>query len=814
MSLLNNSVAFTKRRQKKRSTLTRYSQVEQVNPSFDNKITSISNYIENKLCNGLYVQDIVLPVSKAEYTVLIRYAFAKRDRTVSDLILIKHYLSSFTKYQSNSRNYFDDPNAEINKMALCMRIEIIPANTIVCVYGNVGDKFYIIFKGEIAVVAPVKYDISLTEEEFFSHLNTLYKLNEYELLMKTIALNRHVLLPAAMKEKFSVKMNINGDECTCQDNFACEHRVSVDTYIKRVQPQIRSDDYCSNRVQVTLLLYKLLCVMKEGDTFGDVALNRAENKRTASIITTTSDCTFGTITKEEYDYYIKESQDKLNKTYMDTIFSISLFKEVSYDFFAKTFLPLFKPEVYYGNQFLFKQHTPRNAIYILHSGQIEISLKSNIKDINNIIASMNASSSSSVVNDYELLKKYGTHITQSANMKEFYKEMQELKVLLVNKSDIIGLDEYLKVNTEMFQYSAKVVSLKCTVLVFNMNQYDVVFGYKKIQEKLQDEIRMRKEVMRERIVNVKETKLVQYCKGLKEDTDKMINYNERSLYMKRGFKNNFKLIKNMQNMHVSSHLYSVSECNSNCTNSISNANTNGNGDHSGQGSMMLKYKMQQKGQTKGKVGINSLSNNISYSNSGYSGSNANIKLTPLKYNGNVYSKVNSQRNKHCNAIYKFNLCCDNSNSSGNKEKKVRSHLHLLTLQSPVCSTEKKVSPFYDNMFSSTRSGRNKYCNEKAILKEIQMSTEINNKLLSLSKHNNNNSNNCKSNLPYSKLDFMAFDKYIEHNLQSRNHKHKLHQCNISTKYKTNIYNRSAIFVKIKKANNITTINDINMNNNI
>ena len=807
MSLLKNSGAGTKRKHKQRTTLTRYSQIEQANPSFDKKILSISNYIENKLCNGLYAQDIVLPVSKSEYIILIRYAFAKRDRTVNDLILIKHYLSSFTKYQSNSRNYFDDPTAEINKMALCMRIEIIPFNTIVCMFGNIGDKFYIIFKGEIAVVAPVKYDIALTEEEFFSHLNTLYKLNEYELLMRTIAMNRHILLPAAMREQFSVKLNVNGDECTCEDNFACEHRVSVDMYITRVQPKIRSDDYCNKRIQVTLLLYKLLRIMKEGDTFGDVALNRAENKRTASIITTT-ECTFGTITKEEYDYYIKESQDKLNKMYMDTIFSISLFKEINTDFFAKTFFPLFKPEVYYCNQFLFEQNTPRNAIYILHSGQIEISLKSNIRDVNSIITSLNTSSSS-VVNDYELLKQYGTHITQSSNIKEFYKEMQKFKVLLVNKSDIIGLDEYLKVNTDMFQYSAKVVSLKCTVLVFHMNQYDVVFGHKKIKDLLQEEIKMRKDVMRERIVNVKETKLVQYCKGLKDDMDRMINYSERSMYMKKDFKNNFKLRKNMQNMNATSHLYSMSEC-SNCTNSI--ANTNSNIDDSGQGCMMLKYKMHQKAQLKGKGGISSISNNISYSNSGCNGSNAHIKLTPLKYN-NMYGKVNSQRNKQCNAISKFNLCSDNSNTSGSKENKVGGHFRLLTLQNPI-SKEKVVSPFYNNMFSSTCSGRNKYYNEKAILKEIQISTEINNKLLSLSKRNNN-SNSCKSNSPYSKLDFMAFDKYIENNLQSRNYQRKLQQqSNISTKYKTNLYNKSAIFVKVKKASGIPTIYDINMNNNL
>ena len=786
MSLLKSGVACIKLRHNKRNTLTRYSQVEQVNPSFDKKILSISNYIENKLCNGLYPQDIVLPVSKAEHTMLIRYAFAKRNRDVSDLVLIKHYLSSFTKYQSNSRNHFDDPRAEINKMALCMRIEIIPANTIVCGYGNVGDKFYIIFKGEIAVVAPVKYEVALTEEEFHLHLNTLYKLNEYELLMRTVALNRHVLLPTAMKERFAAITNAhnNVDECVCQDEFQCKHRVSVDRYIKRVQPQIRSDEYCSNRVEVTLLLYKLICVMKEGDTFGDVALNCVENKRTASIITKGEECTFGTITKEEYEYYIKEAQDKLNKTYMETIFSISLFKDISYEYFAKTFFPLFKPEVYYRNQFLFKQHTQRNAIYILHSGQVEISLKTNINDINSIVTSMNTSSSA-VVSDHDLLKQYGTHITQSANMKEFYKEPQEFKVLLVNKSDIIGLDEYLKGNTEMFQYNAKVVSLKCTVLVFPMEQYNAVFGHKKIQDKLQDEIRKRKDVMRERIVNVKETKLVQYCKGLKDDVDRMIHTNERSLYMKRGFKNNFKLIKNMQNMRVNSHLYSMSDYNS-------NANAC-NGDSSGQGSMMLKYRMQQRG----KGGVDSLSNNMSYSNSGCKGNNVNIKLTPLKYSGNGYSKVNSQRNKHS----KFNLCCDTSKVG---------HLQLLTLQSQVCK-EKKVSPFYDNMFSSTRSGRNKYCNEQAMLKEIRMSTEINNKLLSLNKHSNSNNSNCKSNSPYSKLDFMAFDKYIERNLQSRNYKRELHKCNISATYKTNVYNKSAIFVKRKKANNITTtINDTNI----
>ena len=64
MSLLKNSGAGTKRKHKQRTTLTRYSQIEQANPSFDKKILSISNYIENKLCNGLYAQDIVLPVSK------------------------------------------------------------------------------------------------------------------------------------------------------------------------------------------------------------------------------------------------------------------------------------------------------------------------------------------------------------------------------------------------------------------------------------------------------------------------------------------------------------------------------------------------------------------------------------------------------------------------------------------------------------------------------------------------------------------------------------------------------------------------------
>ena len=175
--------------------------------------------------------------------------------------------------------------------------------------------------------------------------------------------------------------------------------------------------------------------------------------------------------------------------------------------------------------------------------------------------------------------------------------------------------------------------------------------------------------------------------------------------------------------------------------------------------------------------------------------------------------MNPQRNKQSNAISKYNLCNDNSNTSGNKENKVGGHFHLLTLQKPI-SKEKTVSPFYDNIFSSIYSGRNKYCIEKAILKEIQMSTKINNKLLSLSKRNNNNTN-LKSNSPYSKLDFMAFDKYIENNLQSRNYQRKLQeQWNISTKYNTNLYNKSAIFVKIKKSNGIPSIYDINMNNNL
>ena len=95
------------------------------------------------------------------------YILQKPIRNESDIIIIRYYLSHFpilTSALSLKKN-LNDPMEILHKLSIFIQGEHYEKNRIICMNGEVGDKFYLIFKGTVNVLVPNPYTEELTAIE-------------------------------------------------------------------------------------------------------------------------------------------------------------------------------------------------------------------------------------------------------------------------------------------------------------------------------------------------------------------------------------------------------------------------------------------------------------------------------------------------------------------------------------------------------------------------------------------------------------------------------------------------------------------------
>ncbi len=254
-----------------------------------------------------------------------QYIFSKRNRKEREILIVKHYISKFPKYSEIPES--KEKSQMLTKICQCLKFEKKPNGHIICCLGEPGDKFYILFKGIVTVLIPQEYDFEITERDYIKHLRRLYRMEEYEILERTIYSNMNI---KANVEFYELISNIN--------QHIKDHRVPVNDYLDRIMPitaeEKENEENKIPKLKVKLWNYKKVCDISEGGTFGEVALMDDYSKRTASIVTI-EPCIFGTISKNEYQEFIREAEERMRKNNIINLLSHSLFVNVREVIFIK-----------------------------------------------------------------------------------------------------------------------------------------------------------------------------------------------------------------------------------------------------------------------------------------------------------------------------------------------------------------------------------------------------------------------------------------------------------------------------------------------
>ena len=428
-------------------------------------------------------------VPEKKFLTYIKYILSKNIYNQWDLIVLRNYLLNFpgliNTFNFNKSNTTTEEI--LHKLSLFMQLEKFEPNSIVCLNGEIGDKFYLILKGKVAVLVPTKFSDSLTEKEYVKHLYNLYALKEYDIMLRTIEDNY---------DKFNNNDVVNlAKENYELINLNTKENVSVEDYIERVKPIYDDDEYyeseeenekkkkfvIDSKKNVVIWGYSKVVELEAGKIFGDVALSNSVIHRTATIITVDNnnnyynknkkkkkvnnnnnnyyednddDIYFGTLQKNIYQICIKSLQEVKRKSNIEKILSQKMFVNFKYEDFEKNYFNYFKQYKFLKDELIFKAGDEPKEVFFLYEGEIELNcvcslnklnqfsnkLKNNIKNNNNnnnndnsnIKIEKNETKEDKIINKLNMLHK---------TLNAFYNAKKEYKLFVYKDRDVVGLND-------------------------------------------------------------------------------------------------------------------------------------------------------------------------------------------------------------------------------------------------------------------------------------------------------------------------------------------------------------------------------------
>ncbi len=513
---------FGRRKSVKKKTIIN---VKQKRKSTDETVSHFADGLYKKINAGVLMNEIPFQDTK-DLRDLLLFILEKPLRNQNDMIVIRYYLTNFPGFIStlNLAENFHDPQEIMQKISVFLEYERLKQNQIVCLNGQLGDKFYLIIDGCVAVLVPVNYTMMMTTDEFMGYLYNLYELREYDLIHKSISSNRKYLDSSYTKQIIDL-------EKQCQNfknltNYINEE-IPISEYINRLIPIETTKD---SKYSHEFVLWKYIRVvdLDSGKSFGDVALKDNISKRTATIITVKQSF-FGTIKKDIYQVCIRDALERVRRYNMETIYNTNIFNDYSKELFKVYIFNHFKAVSIQRGKYLFKQGEEREEIYFIKSGEFKVDLFSSCEELNDIIDSFGGDSYN---------RDLKIKIELNYKLKNFNKEKRNFYIFFVKRGDVLGMDDYLTYSSNKFFVSVKCFSKSAEYFSVNLDFFNKILKDKLIKKNFESWIKIRKQIMVNRLIELKDNSLYHFY-SMVGDKDMIFNFKEEEKNISR---NNVKVL--------------------------------------------------------------------------------------------------------------------------------------------------------------------------------------------------------------------------------------------------------------------------------
>ena len=398
------------------------------------KFNGIKKLSEIMICDDFFFQ-------------MVNYILTKSRRSINELLIISTFLKTFPHLVNKiqQQNY----DEIVSSLSLLLRSERKPQNNLVFKYGDKGTKFYIVLYGKCSVIVPKENTIKMSIMHYIKYLLYLNHVHEDELMIMTVGtnkfkysidlyftnklihflsncnseqiinLNTSLLSPKDISKIKEFYAQLQKEPIYDKQNVSPKKYIEITSYNQKILFD-EDEIECPFDKDLTIYSYIELTDKKQGDIFGEIALQNSIGKRTATLITG-EECIFGYLTHEIYKKSIRDIEQKIRKTNIEFLLKNQLFIGISRGIFENKYFNLFNIETITQGNKIITQGEKNNKVYFIREGDFELSSQLNLDALQKIL-------------------KLKINVSLKVNsMKEDSNTNSKYKISLLGKNDIVGL---------------------------------------------------------------------------------------------------------------------------------------------------------------------------------------------------------------------------------------------------------------------------------------------------------------------------------------------------------------------------------------
>ena len=424
-------------------------------------------------------------------------SFSKSIRNKNNQLLesIESYLKTLPGLMniiSNEQNKYT-MDEKLKQISINMQYEFYSKNTVMFKYGDKGDKFYIILKGKIGFLIPKKIKCSLNEEEYLTNLVKLYQNGESEIIRNILRINQQIFdfgedfekyITETINEfyrrnknhKYSMDLynkliELSSNNLKTQNNIKNSNNISIQGYIE-MNKIINGSSNVKNKRTVILYNYQYVNSYEDGQTFGYMALESRNNKRTSTALALT-DCELASLTKEEYFEFLGGVHHKTRNNLYDLINSLKVLGNISKPTFDYDVIHKIKFINYKTNETIIEEKKFFNLFYIFYNGSFKLTVNKNIIELNELIIKLKKIRGKILGLPDEFIQKdineqileidgnnYNKAYSDKSIKKEYLKKHNFI-ISLISDSFLLGLPDTIDPETNLSLFNCTCISNFC-----------------------------------------------------------------------------------------------------------------------------------------------------------------------------------------------------------------------------------------------------------------------------------------------------------------------------------------------------------------